>query len=88
VSTLYRHDAMMFLACQHCRYTVLAALDSRFVADSGVRSLEGLDQISTGFLESLSTAEFRGVRLNKCGIEVVLPDQKAQVVPQPGLTVV
>jgi hypothetical protein len=54
----------------------------------GVRSLEGLDQISTGFPKSLGTAELRGVRLNQCGIEVVLPDQEAEVVPQPGLTAV
>jgi hypothetical protein len=49
---------------------------------------KGLDQIPTGSFKSFRTAEIRGVRFNKSRIEVVLPDEETQSVPQPRLTVV
>ena len=48
---------------------------------------EGFDQISTGFFESFGAAEIRCVGLHECGVEVELPDQKAELVPQSGLAV-
>ncbi len=48
---------------------------------------EGFDQITTGFLESFGAAEVGGVGLHECGVEVVLPNQKAELVPQSRLAV-
>ncbi len=48
---------------------------------------EGFDQITTGFLERFGAAEVGGVGLHESGIEVVLPDQKAELIPQSGVTV-
>ena len=48
---------------------------------------EGFDQITTGFLESFGAAEVGGVGLHECGVEVELPDQKTELIPQSGLTV-
>ena len=47
-----------------------------------------LDQVPARSFQSFRTAEIRGVRLNKSRIEVVLADQEAESVPQPGMTVV
>jgi hypothetical protein len=48
---------------------------------------KGLHQISAGSAQSLRTAEIRGVRLNKSWIKIVLADQKAELIPEPGLAV-
>ena len=49
---------------------------------------EGLDQIAAGVLEGFGTAEMSGVSLDECRIEVVLADQKAELVAEAGLAVV
>ena len=48
---------------------------------------EGFDQFATGALESFSAAEVGGISLNESRIEVVLADQKAELVAESGLAV-
>ena len=48
---------------------------------------EGFDQITTGFFEGFGAAEVGGVGLHECGIEVVLADQKAELIAQSRLAV-
>ncbi len=48
---------------------------------------EGLDQIAAGPAEGFRAAEVCGVSLNESRIEVVLADQQAELIPQPGLTI-
>src|SRR5437588_2997265 len=49
---------------------------------------KGFNQFSTCFSESRRAAEISSVRFNQFGIEVVLPDQHTQSVPQFWLSVI
>ncbi len=49
---------------------------------------EGFDQIAAGALEGFGAAEIGGVRFDEIRIEVVLADQKAELIAEPGLAVV
>jgi hypothetical protein len=49
---------------------------------------EGLDQIPAGFAEFLGAAEISGIALYESRIELMLADQKAQSISQPGKAVV
>ena len=48
---------------------------------------EGLNQIPSGAGEGLCAAEISRISLHECRIEVVLTNQKAQLVTQPRLAV-
>ena len=48
---------------------------------------ERLDQFSTGSAEGFGAAEVRGICLHEIRIEVVPADEKAELIPQPGLTI-
>ena len=48
---------------------------------------EGFDLFSARPAESLGATEVRGVGLHEIGIEVVLADEKAKLIAQPGLAV-
>ena len=56
-------------------------------ADDEQMGDEGFDQVSAGFFEGFGAAEVSGVGLHESGIEVVLADQKAELVAQTRLTV-
>ena len=49
---------------------------------------EGLDQFMAGAAEGLRAAEIRRVGFDKIRIEVVLTDEKAEPIAEPGLAVV
>src|ERR1700687_4377685 len=51
-----------------------------FCAGGEVRH-KGLDQISIQFLQGWRAAEISGVGLNESGIEIVLADQEAELIP-------
>jgi len=44
---------------------------------------EGLDQFAARVLDCFSAAEMSGIFLNEGRIEVVLPDQQAELVAEP-----
>jgi len=48
---------------------------------------EGLDQFPAGVAENFGAAEICRVSLDEIRIEVVLADQKAELIPEPGLAV-
>ena len=48
---------------------------------------KGLDQLPAGAAESCGAAEVGGILLHEIGIEVVLADQKAELIPEPRLAV-
>ena len=49
---------------------------------------EGFDQIAAGLFEGFGTAEMGGVGLHEIRIEVVLADQKAELVAETRLAIV
>ena len=48
---------------------------------------EGLDQIAAGVFEGCGAAEVSGVGFDEVRIEVVLADQKAELIAKAGLAV-
>ena len=48
---------------------------------------EGLDQVTAGAAEGFRTAEICCVRLYEIRVEVVLADEKAELISEPGLAV-
>jgi hypothetical protein len=48
---------------------------------------EGLDGVAAGFTQSSGAAIVSGIGFDEFGIELMLTDQKAQTVPEAGLTV-
>jgi len=48
---------------------------------------EGLDQFPTGTAEGFGAAEVRRVGLYEIRVEVVLADEKAELIAEPGLAV-
>ena len=49
---------------------------------------EGLDQIAARVLKGFGTAEMSGISLDEGRIEVVLADQKAELVAEPRRTTI
>src|ERR1700690_4243026 len=58
---------------------------SIFLRSLGEVGDEGFDQLTTGVLECLRAAEVSGIGLHQSGIEVVLADQKTELIPQTRL---
>ena len=48
---------------------------------------KGLDQFTAGAAEGFRAAEVCGVRFDEIRIEVVLADQEAELIAEPGLAV-
>jgi hypothetical protein len=48
---------------------------------------EGLDQFPAGAAESGGAAEVGGIGFYEIGIEVVLADEKAELIPEPRLAI-
>ncbi len=48
---------------------------------------EGFNQLAAGSAEGLRAAKICGVRFHQIRIEIVLADQKAELIAQPGLAV-
>ena len=48
---------------------------------------EGLDQFTTGAAEGFRAAEVRRVGLHEIRVEVVLADQQAELIAEPGLAI-
>jgi len=48
---------------------------------------KGLNQVPAGFFKSFGSAEMGCVSLNERGIQVVVPDQKAELVAEPRLAI-
>ena len=61
---------------------------SRFsLADSAKWEMKDSTRSRLASLDGLRTAKIRCVRLHQRWIEVVLPDEKAQLIAQPGLII-
>jgi hypothetical protein len=48
---------------------------------------KGFDQIPTSITQDLRSTEISGITLNSDGIEFVLSDQKAELVPKPRVAI-
>ena len=48
---------------------------------------KGLDQLTAGAAEGRGAAEVRGISFHEIGIEVVLADQKAELIAEPWLAI-
>ena len=79
-----------FLHLHRLRVRIEFAHEAVSVLFRGCRYVgnKGLDEVPAGSAQRFRAAKVCGVCLDKSRIEVVLADQKAQFVPQPGMTIV
>jgi hypothetical protein len=81
VSWFYLRKLVVAVQLANERGTILGGFVSQY-------GNEGFDQVSAGVAKSFGSAEISRIAFHEGGIEFVFANQEAELVPQPGVTIV